>query len=113
MSRKQQYNLVFSKLTVQGYFDSFLCTQVGESAEAHALSNLLYALGRLEGPSLLEELDNALNNRPFEEYYSPDNANFSDGVQIIPPAAIINQQVEVPLTHLKELIEEWIAFTKL
>jgi len=113
MSRKQQYNLVFSKFAVHGYRDSFLCTEVGESAEAHALSNLLYALGRWEGPSLLEELDNALNNRPFEEYYSPDNANFSEGVQITPPITIINQQITVPLSHLKELIEEWVAFTKL
>lgn len=110
MSKRQQYNLTFSKITTSGFSDSFVCTRAVKTTEALVLSGLLNSLGEREGPQLLEEIEHALNNLPFEEYYTADGVILSDGVQIIPPNAIISQQIQLSLIELKSLIEEWVEF---
>nr|WP_294943644.1 hypothetical protein [uncultured Mucilaginibacter sp.] len=112
MSKRQQYNLSFFKIKTPGFSDSFVCTRTVKTAEALVLSGLLNSLGEREGPLLLEEIGHALNNLPFEEYYTADGVILSDGIQIIPPNAIVSRQIQISLTELKGLIEEWVEFTR-
>ena len=76
------------------------------------LANLLDTLSNREPHLLLEEIVNAINNKEFEEFYSPDNSPISDSIQLVPPNVVLNQLVTIELTDLKSLLEEWIQFCK-
>jgi hypothetical protein len=109
MSKKDQYKLNFSKVKIDNRIH-YGCSRWGDLPESPYLSELLDHLANIEAEGLLEEINNAIANKDFEEYYSLDVSPIS--LRISPPNIFINEIVEFPLSELKILLEEWIAFCK-
>lgn len=109
MTIKEQYKLIFSKMKMEGFSDSFMCTGSSYVNGSLQLATLLRALSDKEPDGLLEEVNLALTGGDYEEYYSIDMSSV-DTIRMIPPNAIINNSFSISLIDLKQILEEWIYF---
>jgi len=111
MMIKKKYGLQFEKITDKEFdYISYSCSPTPSIPGSGFLALLLDMVSDEEPEFLLEEIDAALNEKEFEEYYFPNNAQGNNGVHISPPNAIIKEAFALPLTELKILLEEWIDF---
>lgn len=106
MTKKETYKLNFYKTQAPNGRVIYHCNYTELTHESGLLCSLLNSLSNVEPETLLEEIDYALEGKYFEEYYSVDGATYDDGVQIVPPNAIIDQRLTIALTDLKSLLEE-------
>lgn len=113
MKKSEQYRLWFSKSQASDGRVRYSCypaIRTTTSDESYYLAGLLDLLSDSEPKYLLEEIENALNNKYFEEYYSLDHSGPDDSIQILPPNVILNNSFSISLIELKLLLEEWILF---
>lgn len=108
MTKKEQYSLKFVKIKDSVNSDTYLCQGDFSVQGSLKLAHLLSILSNREPQYLLEEVNLALSNGDFEEYYLPD-ASVTDVIRIVPPNIIVNG-FTITLLNLKQLLQEWIAF---
>ncbi|MDQ1160622.1 hypothetical protein QE422_000990 [Chryseobacterium sp. SORGH_AS 447] len=83
MMQKDKYLLEFIKIKSSKCGDTYICK--GNSIPgSYILGHFLTILSDREPHYLLEEIQLAMNNRQYEEYYSPDGA-IHITIKIIPP----------------------------
>jgi len=112
MTKREQYNLNFEKLKINGSYFRFGCSSYNALIHGSLqLSSLLDVLSNREPDGLLEEVNLALSGQCFEDIYRPDGSSI-DKVEIFPPNAIVNDSFTISLIDLKELLEEWISFVE-
>src|SRR5690349_11674030 len=107
MTKREYYNLQFFKKSIPGFSTRYYCDVKEKTTVNIYLSSLLSDLGEKESPYLLEEIENALNNRHYEQYYTIDGSMGNNDLEILPPNALIHNEFEMPLLELKQILEEW------
>jgi len=113
MTKQEQYKLKFRKIISDSSSPDYYCEMVQTNDESLALSELLSIIGNESSESLLEEINNAINEEDFDENYLFDTAPGDFYLTLLPPNAVIAQmgyKYTIPLKDLKQLLEEWIAF---
>ena len=113
MTKQEQYKLKFRKRVSDSSSPYYYCGMVQTNDESLALSELLSIIKNKSAESLLEEINNAINEEDFDEYYLFDTAPGDFDLTLLPPNAVIAQmgyKYTIPLKDLKQLLEEWIAF---
>lgn len=113
MTKQQQYQLNFTKLTIPNWGLSYQCLPKNSNTDAIHLSELLGTLDDIyEVEYFLNQINLALNNQPYEPNLSLNWGN-GEECEINPPNALLGwKKYEFPLTELKLILEEWIAFLK-
>jgi len=112
MAIKEEYGLSFERLKVVDWGLTYTCSGSSSIEGSGSLALLLDMLSDNEPQFLLDEVELAITGGSYEEYYSPDGAQGHNGVRIVSPNAIINGTFTMPLTELKLLLQEWIAFVE-
>ncbi|NOQ72106.1 MAG: hypothetical protein GQ574_08900 [Crocinitomix sp.] len=113
MTTKENYHLTFSKVRSRNIGFVYTCTPNDPRIEGSAtLSNLLEHLADDEAKFLLEEVNLVISGAVFQDNYSLNNGAHV-WVDFEPPNALISDIHLIPLTDLKELLEEWIAYVEL
>jgi len=111
MTIKQQYDIKFHKQTSKGFSDYYYSHGNDSILGSLELSELLRAVSNDEAELMLEEINEIINTGfSYEESYSFNNSPIS--VDFNPPNVTINGTYTLPLLDLKQLLEEWIAFTQ-
>lgn len=112
MTKREYYNLEFQKINAPGFSSRYFCGVKESTIANNYISTLLSDLGRKESPYVLAEIENALNSKYYEQYYTLDGSMGNNGLQILPPNALIHNEFEICLLELKEILEEWIEYIK-
>lgn len=112
MSRREEFNLVFSRvLTPQGN-SSFYCDSILTSDnKSLVFASVLSGYDEVYSEYLIENIDLALAGEQFEMFHQPDS--LSDNFQIIinPPNVIVSSNnYSISLQDMKGLLQEWLAF---
>ena len=89
MTKKEQYTLKFIKIKDSTHSDTYLCQGNVSVQGSIKLAHLLSILSNREPQYLLEEINLALSNGDYEDYYLPD-ASVTDEIEINPPSIIVN-----------------------
>jgi len=108
MTKQEQYKLKFEKINTPIKRVMCTCRQMQVTNDSIYLCRLLDDISDKSPQYLLNEINNALINGSYEEYFEPDGS--LESVRINPPNAIVNENYKITLTDLRELLIEWITF---
>ena len=62
-----------------------------------------------ESKALIRDIDNALLGKYFDNFFCAQSIE-DENIEIHPPNIVINDMCTIPLTDMKAILEEWIAF---
>jgi hypothetical protein len=112
MSRREEFNLVFSRvLTPQGN-NCFYCDSILSSdKKSLVFATVLSGYNEVYSEYLIENIDLALAGSEFEEFHQPDSLTDNFVINISPPNVLIStNNYSVNLQIWKELMQEWLIF---
>ncbi|RYJ44946.1 hypothetical protein [Flavobacterium beibuense] len=111
MTKREQYQLEFLKVLNNNRVD-YECYHTGQNPDFNRLAFKLYIMDKLECEGLIDEINNAENGEYYEHFFSLDNAAASDedGIEIVPPNIIIDNQLIISFSDMKQLLDEWLDF---
>lgn len=102
-----QYHLTFINKTVAG--ENFkLCKAPDATVFGYIAVHLNQAADVIEFESILNEIDSALFNNPYQDSIGAGESY----IEISPTQVTIEDIYSLPITDYKEIIKEWIKFCK-
>jgi hypothetical protein len=109
MTLKDKYQLEFKK-EIEDLKVIFKCHNIGDNISE--IARKINQMHLIECNGLIEEIENAQDDKYFEEYFALDcgEASDQDEIRILPPNVVINISTEIPLEDMKVLLLEWIEF---
>ncbi|UTW64192.1 response regulator transcription factor [bacterium SCSIO 12741] len=114
MTLRERYGLQFVKSYSEEYdLTSYRCVSNGTLPAPHVNFNLCFIdhLSLVEVEDFIQLLDDALSDRPYDDQFITDGTE-ADKVFLQSPDVIINDTLSLPITDMKELLVEWLAFIK-
>ncbi len=113
MTKREQYNLVFSKFYDQKFKRyRYACKHIGEINQYNELQFLQRFDNAHETLGLIDEINMALNGQYYEEYFSTDSTEDIEIRLLFPNVIFGENDLTIPMIDLEELLQEWLEFIK-
>ena len=110
MTKRAQYDLSFYNSTSprNGRITN-ICKKNGE-VNRYSVLQILQNLDKPSTIAFIDEINNALNGKYYEEFFTSDGIEH-EGIQLLFPNVIFGENdLTIAMTDLKELLEEWLDF---
>lgn len=110
MTKREQYGLSFykKKNSFDGAIEN-ICKREGSINEYNHLQ-ILTQFSQIETTDLIEEIENALNGKYYEEYFTSDPIEFVSIKLAYPNVIFGENDLIISMQDLKDLLQEWLAF---
>ncbi|QQV01264.1 MULTISPECIES: hypothetical protein [Chryseobacterium] len=111
MTKREQFNLSFSKAIIDGIVFYFCnATQTGSP---QTFATILEGYDKFYAEDLIEAIDSAQAGQYYVDYHHPDSLTDDFGITIVPPNVVVSSHnYQIPLQVWKELMQEWLNFLK-
>lgn len=110
MTKREQYGLSFSKIQRSSDGSTVNICKKNGTVNQYSTLQVIQQLNKVEAMALIEEINNALNGVYYEEYFVSDGTE-SDSIQLSTPNVILGENdFIIPMSDLKLLLQEWLAF---
>ena len=108
MKKHEEFGLRFSqyKNPINGNLKKNI---IKYTVNQHSELLIINRLDDNDATALIRNIDNALQGKHFDETICIQSIEDED-IEIHPPNIIINNICTLPLTDMKTILEEWIAF---
>ncbi len=107
MSKREQYGITFYQTITSDGNNGYLCRK--DNINQHSHLTIICRLNISETESLINNINNAISGKYYEQFFSSDNIE-SETVELSYPNVIINGNLIIPMQDLKELLQEWLNF---
>lgn len=109
MSKKEQYEIIFTKTFNKdwGYRHHAIPQTIGDNAVLSFIGDL----DKAETESFIEDMQRCITTQSnyLDEGFIPYNAEFME-IKYQYPNVNIDDILLIPMTDMKELLEEWLGF---
>lgn len=112
MSRREEFNLVFSRVLTPKGNNCFYCDSILSSDnKSLVFASVISGYDEVYSEDLIENIDLALAGEEFEMFHQPDSLTDDFEIKINPPNVLISKNnYSVSLQIWKELMQEWLTF---
>lgn len=112
MSKREEFNLIFSRvLTPEGNSCFYCDSTLSSDNRSLVFATVLSGYDEVYSEDLIENIDFALTGEEFEVFYQPDSLTDNFEIKINPPNVLISKDnYSVSLQVWKELMQEWLLF---